>query len=275
VANYFFPAYKPHASHLTEIISFVELFEALCFDMDKRPRIGLTMRLEMETQRFYLGRDYCEGIAGCGGLPVHIGLIPDADYISDVLDGLDGILLPGSNTDVDPLRYGQEPMPQLGTVIPEKDATDLLVLAEAERRKMPVFGICFGMQIMNVFYGGTLYQDVYTQIKDCLKHEQGKPVTRNSHSIEIEPGSLAHKLAGQDHARVNTSHHQAVDRIGRHLQATAWSADGIVEAIESTKGDHFLLGVQWHPELTWNTEPLSRAIFEAFVGKAREYKRLG
>jgi putative glutamine amidotransferase len=241
--------------------------------MEKKPRIGLTMRLELETQRFYLGRDYSEAVAGYGGLPAHISLIPDADYISGVLSDLDGILLPGCNSDVDPLRYGQDPMPQLGTVIPEKDETDLMVLREAERLKMPVFGICYGLQIMNVFYGGTLYQDVYTQIKDCLKHEQGLPTGRNSHSIEIEPGSLMNKLAGQDHAKVNTSHHQAVDRLGRHLNATAWSPDGIIEAVEGTKEDHFVLGIQWHPELSWKTNPLSGKIFDTFVGKAREYER--
>src|ERR1041384_370882 len=132
--------------------------------MERRPKIGITMRLEMETSRFYLGRDYSESAAACGCSPVHIGLIPDAAYIADVMSGLDGILLPGSNTDVDPVRYGQEPIPQLGTVIPEKEETDLLVLAEAERLKMPVFGICFGMQILNVFYGGTLFQDIFSQI---------------------------------------------------------------------------------------------------------------
>jgi putative glutamine amidotransferase len=102
--------------------------------MAYRPRIGLTMRLELETQRFYLGRDYSEGIQAAGGVPVHIPLIPDRDYIASVMDGLDGILLPGCDSDVDPSYYGEDPHPRLGRVVPEKDATDLLVLAEAEER---------------------------------------------------------------------------------------------------------------------------------------------
>jgi putative glutamine amidotransferase len=239
--------------------------------MERKPRIGITMRLEMETSRFYLGRDYSEAVAAAGGVPVHISLIPDSGYISSVMSDLDGILLPGSNTDVDPLRYGQEPIPQLGTVIPEKDETDLLVLAEAESRKLPVFGICFGMQMINVFYGGSLFQDIFSQITGCLKHEQGRPTNRNSHGIAMEKGSLIHQLAGNDETRVNTSHHQAVDRVGRHLKVTAWAPDGIAEAIEGTKNDHFVFGVQWHPELTYTKDDLSRRLFQTFVGEAQEY----
>ena len=98
--------------------------------MGKRPRIGITMRLEMETSRFYLGRDYSEMVEACGGIPVHLGLIPKAEYIAEALVACDGVLLPGSNTDMDPHHYGEEPHPKLGTVIPEKDLTDRLVLDE-------------------------------------------------------------------------------------------------------------------------------------------------
>lgn len=236
-----------------------------------RPKIGITMRLEMETRRFYLGRDYSEAVEAAGGVPVHLSLIPKADYIAEALEGIDGVLLPGSNTDVDPFYYGEEPHPKLGTVIPEKDETDRLVLAEVERRGLPLLAICFGMQALNVFRGGSLIQDIGSQVKNCLKHEQGAPISRNSHGIRIEKGSI---LAGLDSVksskrgiRVNTSHHQAVKKVGKGLKATAWAQDGVIEAIEDTKKGKFILGVQWHPEVSWATDPVSAEIFRLFTSK--------
>ncbi|HJS23434.1 MAG TPA: gamma-glutamyl-gamma-aminobutyrate hydrolase family protein, partial [Pyrinomonadaceae bacterium] len=116
--------------------------------MQKRPRIGITMRIEHTTDRFYLSRHYSEAIEAAGGAPLHISLIPNFEYIDSIVEGLDGILLPGSDSDVDPLRYGQQPHPDLGVVQTIKDETDLLVIGAAERRGIPLFAICFGMQIL-------------------------------------------------------------------------------------------------------------------------------
>src|SRR5918912_537093 len=120
---------------------------------DRRPRIGITMRIESETERFYLSRHYSEALEAAGAAPVHLSLIPKREYISSVMDMLDAVLLPGSDTDVDPLRYGREPHARLGTVQPIKDETDLLVLEEVERRRMPLLAICFGMKVLNVSRG--------------------------------------------------------------------------------------------------------------------------
>jgi putative glutamine amidotransferase len=229
------------------------------------------MRLEMETHRFYLGRDYSEVIEQCGGIPVHLGLIPKAEYIAAAMDGLDGILLPGSNTDVDPHLYGEEPHPKLGTVIPEKDATDQLVLAEAERRNMPLLGICFGMQALNVYRGGTLIQDIASQVKGHIKHDQGLPATRPSHGLRIEKGSILATLpAVKDKVKVNSSHHQAVRKLGKNLKAVAWAVDGVIECIEDKRRNRFNLGVQWHPELTAPGDDLSKQIFELFIEICRQ-----
>ncbi|MEO6655675.1 MAG: gamma-glutamyl-gamma-aminobutyrate hydrolase family protein [Pyrinomonadaceae bacterium] len=245
--------------------------------MVKRPRIGITMRLEMATHRFYLGRDYSEAVEACGGIPVHLSLIPKAEYIAEVIVGLDGILLPGSNTEVDPHYYGEEPHPKLGTVIPEKDETDRLVLAEIERLNLPLLAICFGMQALNVIRGGTLIQDIESQVKACIKHEQGMPATRTSHSLEIEKGSLLSQLPsikGSDSTlRVNSSHHQAVAKVGKHLKAVAWAKDGVIESIQETRKDRFALGVQWHPEVTFNKDRFSQEIFELFIEKCRVRKK--
>jgi putative glutamine amidotransferase len=232
------------------------------------------MRLELETQRFYLGRDYSEGIQAAGGMPVHIPLIPDRDYISSVMDGLDGILLPGCDSDVDPSYYGEDPHPKLGRVVPEKDATDLLVLAEAEERNLPVFAICFGIQVLNVSRGGSLIQDIESQVENCIMHQQGKPAARASHNIRLEKDSklleIAPEIANVESVKVNSHHHQAIKAVGENLRAIAWANDGVIEAIEDTRSDRFVLGVQWHPELSWNTDELSSSIFKGFVSRCSE-----
>lgn len=143
------------------------------------------MRLELETNRFYLGRDYSEALEAAGAIPVHIALIQKQDYIAEMLSNFDGILLPGSDSDVDPSYYGEDPHPKLGRVVPEKDETEFLVLAEAEKRGLPLLGICFGMQSLNVSRGGSLIQDVESQVENCIKHQQWVPNTRNLHNIRI------------------------------------------------------------------------------------------
>ena len=240
-----------------------------------RPRIGITMRLELETQRFYLARFYSEAVEAAGGLPVLIPLIPSADFIKAVMTNLDGLLLPGSDSDVDPLRYGREPHPKLGNVHPEKDATDLLALAEAEERAMPVFAICFGLQSLNVSRGGTLIQDVGSEHPNAIKHEQGAPRDRASHRVRILEGSMLGQLAGSDSAPVNSHHHQAVETLGRELVATAWASDDLIEAAEDPRGDRWVMGVQWHPELAWEKDPLSLSLFNRFIEEARKFSFAG
>ena len=238
-----------------------------------RPRIGITMRLELESDRFYLSRHYSEAVEVAGGAPVHISLIPRPDYISAVMDQLDGILLPGSNSDVDPLRYGSEPHPNLGSVHTVKDETDLLVLEEVEKRGLPLFAICFGMQILNVFRGGTLIQDIVSQVPKAIKHEQGAPRDRPSHRVDLAKTSLLSSLANDAMALVNSHHHQAIETIGRELVATARSSDDLIEAVEDPRSERFVLGVQWHPELGWKEDQLSQALFRRFIAATKEYAR--
>ena len=236
-----------------------------------RPRIGITMRIELQTDRFYLSRYYSEAVEAAGGLPVHIPLIPLAEFIGETVAGLDGILLPGSDSDVDPLRYGQEPHPQLGAVHPCKDETDLLVLEQVEARAIPLFAICFGIQILNVARGGTLIQDIASQWPNAIKHEQGVPRDRHSHNVRLLGDSLIRRLARSDRPPVNSHHHQALETLGRELVATAWAPDGLVEAVEDPRGDRFVVGVQWHPELGWERDDFARALFERFVSEAAQF----
>ena len=234
--------------------------------MAMRPLIGITMRLEHHTRRFYLGRDYCEAIYAAGGLPIHIPLTTEREQIDDIVSRIDGVLLPGCDSDPDPTLYGDDPHPMLGIVLPEKDATDLAVVDEAEKRNLPILGICFGMQILNVARGGSLIQDIPSQVEGAINHQQGIPRERNSHRIRIESGSLIRELSNtHDNVMVNSHHHQAVKVVGDGLQATSWTSDGVIESIEDSRPDRNVFGVQWHPELSWESDPLSRAIFARFV----------
>jgi putative glutamine amidotransferase len=234
----------------------------------QRPRIGITMRIEHTTNRFYLARHYSEAVEAAGGAPVHISLIPNSDYIDSVVEDLDGILLPGSDSDVDPLRYGQQPHPELGTVQVIKDQTDLLVIDVIERRRIPLFAICYGMQILNVSRGGTLIQDIKSQLPDAIKHEQGAPRERPSHNIRVLENTKLSGIAGALDAVVNSHHHQAIESVGADLIATAWTSDGVIEAMEDPRPDRFVMAVQWHPELGWETDGLSQRLFRRFVDEA-------
>ncbi|MEP7212190.1 MAG: gamma-glutamyl-gamma-aminobutyrate hydrolase family protein [Acidobacteriota bacterium] len=245
--------------------------------MAYRPKIGLTMRLELETRRFYLGRDYSEALEASGALPVHIPLITSRVYIEHLLSGLDGLLLPGSDTDVDPSYYAEDPHPKLGRVVPEKDETELLVLETADRLGLPILAICYGMQALNVSRGGTLIQDIGAQLENSIKHEQGMPLSRNSHRIDISAGSHLYSLISSEEARkdtkVNSHHHQAIGKVGKNLAVTARARDGVVEAIEDTRDGRHIIGVQWHPELSWTSDELSSAIFDNFVSVCAKARR--
>ncbi|HKS10369.1 MAG TPA: gamma-glutamyl-gamma-aminobutyrate hydrolase family protein [Pyrinomonadaceae bacterium] len=236
--------------------------------MNKRPRIGIPMRIELPTDRFYLSRYYSEAVEAAGGAPIHVSLIPKRDYIDAVVAGLDGVLLPGSDSDVDPLRYGHQPHPKLGAVHPIKDETDLLLIEAAERKQIPVFAICFGMQVLNVSRGGTLIQDIGSQVPEAIKHEQGAPRDRPSHRIRLSEQTRLSNIADVDAALVNSHHHQAIETLGANLIATAWSTDGIIEALEDPRPDRFVVAVQWHPELGWERDAISQRLFAAFVTEA-------
>jgi putative glutamine amidotransferase len=238
--------------------------------MDKRPRIGIPMRIEIATDRFYLSRHYSEAVEAAGGTPLHLSLIPKIEYIESVVDGLDGILLPGSDSDVDPLRYGQQPHPELGIVHGIKDETDLLLIAAAERNQLPILAICFGMQVLNVARGGTLIQDINSQVSGAIKHEQGIPRDRPSHKVNLKLDSRLGNIAAAAEAVVNSHHHQAIANLGDDLVPVSWSSDGLVEAVEDPKRDRFVVAVQWHPELGWKEDLLSQRIFRSFITEAQK-----
>jgi putative glutamine amidotransferase len=235
-----------------------------------RPIVGIPCRYNWNTNYYEVRETYAEAIYAQGGTPLLLPLIPEQMYIESIMDHIDAICLSGAINDVDPLRYGHEPKPGLGPVVPRRDETDMMLLASAEARRLPVLAICFGIQSLNVYRGGTLIQDIASEVKEPLKHMQGDVFWRRSHSINVTEDSLIARLAGSTHTAVNSHHHQAIDIVGRDLEPIAWATDGIVEAVINTRPEQFVLGVQWHPEVGWQNDTLSQAIFRHFISVARE-----
>ncbi len=179
-------------------------------------------------------------------------------------------LLIGGGGDVDPGRYGRVRIDN-GTVEvdPERDALDFRLLEDARRAGVPVFGICRGLQVVNVAFGGTLVQDIPSVRPSTVVHQRARDEkTRRDHAVEVTPGTLLAAIAGPGAPSVNSRHHQAIEDAGRGLTVTAVAPDGLAEAIEAT-GDPWLLGVQWHPENLLG-DPVSERLFAEFLRAARD-----
>jgi putative glutamine amidotransferase len=210
-----------------------------------RPRIGLTVDMNANGTRYDLPRAYADAIREAGGLPFMLpfGIAADAP---EVLDDLDGLVISGGAFDIPPERYGDVRRDRCRPSRPERTDFEWALCALALARDVPVLGVCGGMQLFNVVCGGSLHQDVPSEV-GVEGHEQGSPKDAPSHAVEIAPTSLLARLCGPEQLLVNSTHHQAVKSAGEGLKITAYSLDGIVEAVESA-AHRFALGVQWHPE---------------------------
>jgi putative glutamine amidotransferase len=207
-----------------------------------------------------------------GGVPILIPPAPDGDAPPALQEILDGLLLAGG-ADLDPALYGEAPLPETGPFEPQRDATELTITRWALEKHLPVLGICRGMQLLNVACGGSLYQDLPTQRPGAFDHEQrGQARTRIVHEVSTEPGSRLAGILGDQHAGVNSFHHQAVRRIGQGLRVTGVAEDGVSEAIEMPELP-FVLAVQYHPEELEGNDAASHRLFLAFVQASAEYKQ--
>jgi putative glutamine amidotransferase len=216
---------------------------------------------------------YLAALQSAGATPVVIPLHERQDRVARLLTGTQGVLLPGSGFDVDPERYGEERIPACGPADPGRTAVDELLLQDAFNLHKPILAICHGVQTLNVWLNGTLIQDLKTVLNTQVNHAPGRDVI-NAHPIRIDRGSrLASAADGVLAAECNSSHHQAIGRVGDNLRVTAvCPKDEVVEAIELDSSDHFAVGVQWHPERTYTVSPLSRALFAAFFQAAEAWR---
>ncbi len=213
---------------------------------------------------------YIAALEAAGATPVVVPLHERQDRVARLLADVHGILLPGSGYDVDPQRFGETRIPECGPADPGRTAVDELLLQDAFNLHKPILAICHGAQSLNVWRNGSLFQDLETQVKTPINHRPGRTIAE-AHPVHIAPESrLASFLpADADPPQVNSSHHQAIHKVGDNLRVSAVSpADGVVEAVELDSPDQFVVAVQWHPERTYTESAFSRAIFAAFVRAA-------
>ena len=243
----------------------------------QRPVIGISADRRMIGHHpFHMaGEKYMTAVAdGAGGIPVLLPALGDEEDIAEVLRHLDGIVLPGSPSNVEPHRYAGSPSAPGTLHDPDRDATTLSLIPRAVQLGVPLLGICRGFQEMNVAFGGTLLQRVH-ETPGHLDHRDDESAELEvqygpAHEVRLEPGGLLRKLAGAEQIQVNSLHWQGVERLGADLVVEARAPDGLIEAFQVRNAPRFALAVQWHPEWQAMSNPFSRALFAAFGDASRE-----
>jgi putative glutamine amidotransferase len=231
-----------------------------------QPRILITTNsetLERNVARIYtsVGLQYAEAVAKAGGLPFFVGNL-SPELAESYVEQADGVLFSGG-VDVDPVHFGGAPHPNLGFIDESRDLFELALYKAAKRKGIPILGICRGIQLINVAEGGTLHQHL-PALPEMMQHSQMNPDGSLFHELRLDSSSALSKGYGKITIRTDSYHHQGIDKVGRDLKAVAWTQDGLVEAVEGT-GKTFVLGVQWHPEMSFQKYPEQLAPFTVFV----------
>lgn len=245
-------------------------------EANAKPRIGVPYRTRKEelTGDFEKLANYVNAVTAAGGVAVPISLGLSAQHLDRIAWTLDGVLLTGSPADLDPALFGAQKHPQTAEADLDRQRTDFALIEHALGEHKPILAICYGIQSLNVFLGGTLVQDIPDEIRTQIQHDwdsdAGEPEV--FHTVRLEAGSSLAQAAGATEARVNSSHHQSVLEPGRDLRVASRAADGVVEAVEWATDSNRVTAVQWHPERMTETDAFARALFRDLVTAAATRK---
>jgi putative glutamine amidotransferase len=238
--------------------------------LSAKPKIGITCEREIRNPKrpfATLREDYAAAIADAGGVPLLLPSLPSGNSLQEFLKMVEGLLVTGSGFDVDPHFFGERRHPKLGPLNNVRFRFEIELIKKAVNGGIPILGICGGCQALNVAAGGTLYQDLASQVPGSLRHKAPRSVR---HEVILEKGSRVARLFRGLTGRVNTSHHQAIKDPAPSFRVTAWARDDVIEAIEG-EGHPFAVGVQWHPELLYRKDAPAAALFKAFLQAARRF----
>ncbi|AYC30755.1 gamma-glutamyl-gamma-aminobutyrate hydrolase family protein [Paenisporosarcina cavernae] len=235
-----------------------------------KPLIGITSEV-LENGSYFLPPVYAKAIVEAGGIPFLIPLVPNED-LDDLSDLLDGLFVTGGE-DIDPGYYKEDPHVNLGKIVPKLDELEYNLVELMLKKDKPYIGVCRGMHMLNIVQGGSLYQHIHTQRKEMSHlHLQIAERTHRSHTVHVHKDSNLYNMLQEEEFRVNSFHHQALNKIGKDLEVVAHATDGIVEAVES-KSHSFVHGFQWHPEeFAVDGEENSKRVFSRYIEAAIERK---
>lgn len=229
----------------------------------KKPLVGVMSLVDKDKDSIWMVPGYMNGILESGGIPVIFPLTTDKEILKYLCEKVDGILFTGGD-DINPLIYSDNVHETCQESNEIRDEEEIYLMKKMFKLDKPILGICRGMQLLNVVCGGTLYQDIPSQIDTEIIHKQGKPYDKGTHEVYIKKHSKLYNKLQKDKICVNTLHHQCVKDLGKDVIPVAVAPDDIVEAIEIA-GCKFALGVQWHPEFLYKNDENSRKIFELFI----------
>jgi putative glutamine amidotransferase len=244
-------------------------------DTSAKPRVGIPYRTRNEELKGERGKYdmYCQAVLRAGGQPVEVSLALPPDQLRQLAASLDAVVLTGSPADVNPSLYHAARNPASAEADPDRERTDFALLEHAFAEHKPVLAICYGVQSMNVFLGGTLIQDIPSELHTPIQHpwsNRDKGAAEPFHAAKIEAGSRLRELAGTEEIGINSSHHQSILDPGSSLRIAARAPDGVVEAVEWTGDSNWVTGVQWHPERMAESDLLAQGLFGTLIEVARK-----
>jgi putative glutamine amidotransferase len=245
------------------------------------PLIGITADLldipakgakSAQEPTLFLPQRYCHAVQLSGGIPLILPPVASDSGVRTILHRLDGLLISGGDFDIHPRYYGEKPIPTLGAIKQERTEFELALVDMALKQDLPLLGICGGVQALNVALGGSLYQDIMTQLPNAAQHQLAEKKHRGGHAVKIKPGTRLRQIVQRKTVEVNTTHHQALKKVGKGLVVNATASDGLIEGVESPNHS-FVLGVQWHPEVLAPKDLCQRKIFSSFIAFSRRLRR--